>query len=171
MTTDTPKDETPQDYPVTIERIDLPEDLPQDNPRASYTVIPQVDPDELSRMRALLRETQAKWRRPYPAGEDRLAQEEFWARQREGMAELEAILNGWTRDKKMALLQTMLKPGTEITIQPTDRWLDMLLLYNPGVLAEAQRLKGRLSQPWHTKRAAKEGDMYWLRLAGSYQGN
>ncbi|MDZ7594406.1 MAG: hypothetical protein U0932_07120 [Thiobacillus sp.] len=84
----------------------------------------------------------------------------------------QAELGQWQRDKKMALLQTMLKPGTEITIQPTDRWLDTLLLYNPGVLAEAQRLKGRMSEmPWHAKRAAAEGDMYWLRLAGSYGGN
>lgn len=38
--------------------------------------------------------------------------------------------------------------------------------------SEAQRLKERLSQiPWHAKRAQAEGETYWLRLAGSYQGN
>ena len=38
--------------------------------------------------------------------------------------------------------------------------------------AEAQRLKERLSQtPWHAKRAQAEGETYWLRLAGSYQGD
>ena len=38
--------------------------------------------------------------------------------------------------------------------------------------SEAQRLKERLSQiPWHAKRAQAEGETYWLRLAGSYQGD
>jgi len=38
--------------------------------------------------------------------------------------------------------------------------------------SEAQRLKERLSQiPWHARRAQAEGETYWMRLAGSYQGD
>tara|TARA_R110002049_G_scaffold80218_1_gene204110 strand:+ start:85 stop:423 length:339 start_codon:yes stop_codon:yes gene_type:complete len=38
--------------------------------------------------------------------------------------------------------------------------------------SEALRLKERLSQiPWHARKAQAEGETYWLRLAGSYQGD
>lgn len=38
--------------------------------------------------------------------------------------------------------------------------------------SEARRLKEQLSSiPWHAKRAAAEGESYWLRLAESYQGD
>ena len=38
--------------------------------------------------------------------------------------------------------------------------------------SEAQRLKERLSAiPWHARRAQAEGEAYWMRLAGSYQGD
>lgn len=101
-----------------------------------------------------------------------LSSEEWWAKSREMCEEQQTILDGWTREQKMLLLQFMLKPGTEITLQLTDEWLNRLLLNNPGVLAEAQRLKERMPQiPWHAKRAKEQGDIYWLKLAVSYQGD
>jgi hypothetical protein len=85
---------------------------------------------------------------------------------------LKAMLDKIDRQTKLAMLQALLKPGTEITLQITDEWLDTLLMFNPGVLSEAQRLKERLSQiPFHAKRAADEGENYWLRSAQSYAGD
>jgi hypothetical protein len=41
-----------------------------------------------------------------------------------------------------------------------------------GRQSEVRRLKDSLSQiPWHAKRAADEGESYWLKLANSYQGD
>lgn len=117
--------------------------------------------NELSRMREQIQEIR-----------DRYREKGFWDTFDNWKADQKALLDSWTREQKMALLQFMLKPGTKITIQPTDEWLHTLLLYNPGVLAEAERLKERLPAiPWHAKRAAAEGDTYWLRLASSYQGD
>lgn len=123
-----------------------------------------AESNELSQMQEKLRALKDKW--------FGLSREEWWARFREMGEEQQALLNSWTREQKMALLQFMLKPGTEITIQLTDEWLHTLLLHNPGVLSEAQRLKERLPAiPWHAQRAAEEGESYWLRLAQSYQGD
>jgi len=83
-----------------------------------------------------------------------------------------ALLEQIGREEKLGMLKRLLKPGTEITIELTDDWLHRLLMYNPGVLSEAERLKGRLShRPFHANRAAAEGETYWLRLAQSYQGD
>lgn len=130
----------------------------------SLTSSTRADSDELSHMRAQLRTVMEKYHS--------LSRKEWWARFYEMGKVQQAILNGWTREHKMSLLQFMLKPGTEITLELTDEWLHTLLLHNPGVLAEAQRLKVRMPQiPWHARRAADEGESYWLRLAGSYQGD
>lgn len=103
---------------------------------------------------------------------DRYREQDFWEAIDNRHADEKTLLDSWTWDQKMALLKFMLKPGTKITIQLTEGWLHTLLLYNPGVLAEAERLKERLPAiPWHAKRAAAEGETYWLRLASSYQGN
>lgn len=120
-----------------------------------------MDVSELSRMRDQIREIK-----------DRYSDQEYWETHDNYEADKKALLGNWSREQKMALLQFMLKPGTRITIQLTDEWLHRLLIYNPGCLAEAERLKERLPQiPWHAKRAAAEGDGYWLRLAQSYQGD
>lgn len=58
MTTDTPENEASQPeqvqtltYSVTVERIYIPEDLPEDDRRGSYTsAVPEADSDELSSM-------------------------------------------------------------------------------------------------------------------------
>ena len=124
----------------------------------------RADSDELSHMQAQLRAVREKYHS--------LSREEWWARFDEMGKEQQAILDGWTREQKMALLQFMLKPGTEITLQLTDEWLKTLLLHNPGVLSEAQRLKERMPQiPWHAQRAEERGESYWLELARSYQGD
>lgn len=120
-----------------------------------------IDEIELSHMRVQIRELH-----------DRYDGLDYWETYDNWIADQKSLMDGWTREQKMALLHSMLKPGTKVTIQLTDEWLHRLLLYNPGVLAEAERLKEQLPQiPWHAKRAAVEGDNYWLRLAESYQGD
>lgn len=120
-----------------------------------------IDKNELSRMRNQIYELH-----------DRYKDQGYWETYDNWIVDKNTLMNSWTREQKMALLHSMLKPGTEVTIQLTDEWLHRLLLYNPGVLAEAERLKEQLTQiPWHAERAADEGDNYWLRLAGSYQGD
>lgn len=94
-----------------------------------------------------------------------------WFREKNA-GEIESILSSLTRQEKEVALLMRLPPGSEITLQIPDKWLDRLLQFHAAVLLEAQRLKDRMSDmPFHAKRAALEGDSYWLRLAGSYQGS
>lgn len=99
-------------------------------------------------------------------------QEFLHARETKDFSGLKAMLECTSREEKLGMLKRLLKPGTEITIELTEDWLNMLLIFRPGVLAEAERLKTRLPAiPWHAQRAKAEGDAYWMRLAQSYQGD
>lgn len=145
-----------------------------------------MDEEKLLQVLNLIGEIQSRhaarhaeiWKNYHPS---RTTQGEFAKMQREDLiewhslkdaGEVEAILSGLTRQEKEAALLMRLPPNSAITLQIPDRWLDTLIRYNATVLLEAQRLKERMSDmPWHATRAEKEGDAYWLRLAGSYQGS